>query len=184
MGRMKRIFEYFSGRHNERGEEVLDRTPVAVPVRIKRNMNSVSDVRALVREELSVAAEKGGAETFEESLDFEVNEDDDVAMSRFEYLELQQEEFLRTGRKLGLEEHFKQLKETFGGDGERSQDDGDSERVAAPRGRAGESGEDAGEAAESGERADGGSRAVGRAGRGAGVGKKAESARPARRVVK
>lgn len=165
MGVMKRALDaVFGSRHNGKGEEMLDPTPVAVPVRMRRNVNSVGDVRALVREELSEAAERNGVETFEESLDFEVDEDDDVALSRYEYLDMQQEEFMATGRRLKLQAEFAALQETFG-NGDRKGSDGevDGGRDAARDGRARESGEDAGEAAESRERADGRDRPVGRA---------------------
>lgn len=178
MGMMKRALDAMMGRHNARGEEVLDPTPVAVPVRMKRNVNSVGDVRALIREELSEAAERNGEETFEESLDFEVNEDDDVALSRYEFLDMQQEEFLATGRRLNLEAEFLSLKEVFGGKGKGSDGEVDGAGSAASSGSTGKSGEDVGAPAEPGEREDGGNRAVGRARRDREDRKEVQPARP------
>lgn len=61
------------------GREVLDTTPIAPPVNFNQQPSMVEYVRNLVRsEKLRMEAEEAGMETFEESEDFDV--DDDVGI--------------------------------------------------------------------------------------------------------
>lgn len=63
---------------NEKGHEVLDPTPVAVPVHFKRPPTLQEQIRSMVRsEELRRAASSQGMETFEEADDFAVGDDYD-----------------------------------------------------------------------------------------------------------
>lgn len=61
-----------------RKTEILDDTPVAVPLKFKRESGFNDLVRAMIRsEELRREAEKAGVETFDEADDFEVGDDYD-----------------------------------------------------------------------------------------------------------
>lgn len=63
---------------DEHGREVLDQTPRAIPLKHLRSRSSRDeDIRALIRQELSLRAEEQGHETFEEADDFEVGDDYD-----------------------------------------------------------------------------------------------------------
>lgn len=65
------------GRLNERGEEVPDDTPVALPVGFKAPESLQDQIRRLIHTELSNQAQDAGMETFEEADDFEVGDDYD-----------------------------------------------------------------------------------------------------------
>lgn len=56
------------------GREHLDQTPIAVPLRFKRQ-SFVDQIQTLVRQELSRQAQAAELETFEESDDFDVDDD-------------------------------------------------------------------------------------------------------------
>lgn len=60
---------------DERGREICDDTPAAVPVRISR-VSEVDRVRYIVREMMSRQAELEGNESFDEADDFDVGDDD------------------------------------------------------------------------------------------------------------
>lgn len=63
---------------DELGREVLDPTPVAIPVGFQKPESLAETIRRLVRtEEFRRAVERQGMETFEEADDFEVGEDYD-----------------------------------------------------------------------------------------------------------
>lgn len=58
---------------DETGRQVPDPTPMAPPIGFNRQPSMVETVRAMVQSEaLRAAAEAGGAETFEESEDFDI----------------------------------------------------------------------------------------------------------------
>lgn len=64
---------------DQEGREVLDTTPIAPPIGFKEQPSMVEYVRDLIRsEKLRMEAEEAGYETFEESEDFDV--DDDVGI--------------------------------------------------------------------------------------------------------
>lgn len=60
---------------NERGEEVLDQTPVAIPGGFEKPETMAEMIRRLAPNILSRMAENEGMETFEESEDFEIDDD-------------------------------------------------------------------------------------------------------------
>lgn len=64
-------------RLDEYGREILDDTPVSLPVRLKRGENIAEQVQRLVQQELSRLADAQGLETFEEANDFDVGDDYD-----------------------------------------------------------------------------------------------------------
>lgn len=75
---------------NKQGEEILDQTPVAIPVRLSRPATMAEQVRNLVRQQLSQYAADQGHETFEDADDFDVGDDYDPS-SPYE-LEFDQED--------------------------------------------------------------------------------------------
>lgn len=74
---------------NERGHEVPDPTPVAMPVGFERPPSMIEMIRMHIRRELSEHAQSQGAETFEEAEDFEI-EDEDIPLTRYEGDEVQE----------------------------------------------------------------------------------------------
>lgn len=71
--------------YNEYGEEILDQTPVAMPLKFKIPVPLSEKIRQMVREEVSQAAEENGLETFEEADDFEI--EDEVSLPGTPYEE-------------------------------------------------------------------------------------------------
>lgn len=67
-------------KYNKNGEEIMDPTPTAVPINFKHPPTLADQVKRLVRsEQLRIAAEKMGKDTFEEANDFDVGDDFDPA---------------------------------------------------------------------------------------------------------
>lgn len=64
-------------RLNEAGQEVLDETPVTLPVRFRRGENITDRVRMMVEAEISRRAAHDGYETIDEANDFDVGDDYD-----------------------------------------------------------------------------------------------------------
>jgi len=62
---------------DERGHEVLDPTPMEIPLGFKRPPTLQEQIRQLIRTEMSQNAKGKGMETFEEADDFEVGDDFD-----------------------------------------------------------------------------------------------------------
>lgn len=60
---------------DEKGWEIPDQTPVAIPVRIQRYERD--HIREIIRQELSRQAEDDGFETWEDADDFDVGDDFD-----------------------------------------------------------------------------------------------------------
>lgn len=71
-----------TNRLDSRGHEVLDDTPVALPTKFKRQ-SWIDNMREFVRQELSRQALQQDYETFEESDDFDVDDDPEIR-SRYE----------------------------------------------------------------------------------------------------
>lgn len=98
------------------GKEYLDRTPVAIPV----NAGPPSlreQVRELVAQEISRAAEQQGWESFREANDFEVDEDGDSHwVSPFEVLEMD-DDYLSDGEDESPETPLEGLPPEPGSDG-------------------------------------------------------------------
>lgn len=63
-------------RFNERGQEIPDDTPLAIPLGMKKPESLVEMMRRLIRSDVSRFAQDQGEETFEEANDFDVEEDD------------------------------------------------------------------------------------------------------------
>jgi len=71
-------------RLNEAGQEVLDDTPVTLPVRYMRGENITDRVQRMVEETISRRAEMAGLETLDDANDFYVEGDDYFPSSEHE----------------------------------------------------------------------------------------------------
>lgn len=77
------------------GLEYLDPTPVAIPVGAQRPESLAQTMRRLIVNELSANAARVGLETFEESIDFDIDEADELDHSTmYEQAALMHEELL------------------------------------------------------------------------------------------
>lgn len=72
------------------GKEVLDSTPLEVPLHWRRPPSLRDQIKQFVRTELSAQAEDRGFDSFEEADDFEMDEDPDP-LSRYELTPAQEE---------------------------------------------------------------------------------------------
>lgn len=64
---------------NERGHEVPDPTPMAIPLGMRVAETLADQIKRMVRSELSRQAADQGAETFEEADDFDVGDEDELS---------------------------------------------------------------------------------------------------------
>lgn len=72
------VFELgIDGRHDQDGRERLNPEPSHIPVKVRRTDALTEQMRRVIREEMSRAAELQGMETFEESNDFQVDDEYD-----------------------------------------------------------------------------------------------------------
>lgn len=62
--------------HDERGREIVDSTPLEIPAHLRRAVPLKDQIRMMIRQTLSQEAASVGAETFEESIDFEVDDEE------------------------------------------------------------------------------------------------------------
>ncbi len=62
---------------DKHGRELPDNTPIALPLGFKIPETLAEQIQRLIRNQVSVAASEGGAETFAESDDFDIDEDED-----------------------------------------------------------------------------------------------------------
>lgn len=111
-----------------RGAEILDTTPMELPLGYKPHESMDDKLRRIVREEVSKEASKHGLESFEEADDFTVDDGDDFLPSQYQLTDMQEERMLvarptKEGRKHGKR------------DGERRK--GSAEPVAGKAGGAG-----------------------------------------------
>lgn len=65
--------------------EVLDGTPMALPVGFRRPPSLIEQMRLMIRNEMSQAAAQKGRETFEEANDFDVADDPDDPTTPWEH---------------------------------------------------------------------------------------------------
>lgn len=72
---------------DKNGAEILDMTPLSIPVGAKRPEPLSSQVARLVRTEMSKMAQKQGMETFEEAEDFDVGDGEDFTSAWEEQFE-------------------------------------------------------------------------------------------------
>lgn len=60
---------------NSRGHEVLDQTPLEMPMQWHRPPTLEEQIKSFVRRELSMRADQAGQETFQEADDFDIDDD-------------------------------------------------------------------------------------------------------------
>lgn len=63
---------------DENGHEVLDQSPVAIPVRFQRVESMTQEIARLVNSHLSILAYDQGYETFDEADDFDVGDEEEL----------------------------------------------------------------------------------------------------------
>lgn len=61
--------------YNKNGEEILDTTPISIPIKFKVPVPLNERIKQMVRLEASQMAASLGAETFEEADDFDISDD-------------------------------------------------------------------------------------------------------------
>jgi hypothetical protein len=74
----------------EMGQEYLDPTPIEVPV-MDPALNMNERIRQFIRDEISARMESQDMETFEESMDFDVDDDTEI-ISPYEFVDMVPEE--------------------------------------------------------------------------------------------
>lgn len=72
--------------HNVRGAEILDRTPVEIPLGYQRPETLEEKMRRMIAGELSRRAGALGRETLQEADDFDTGEEQDLLVSAYEDL--------------------------------------------------------------------------------------------------
>ncbi len=70
------------------GKEYLDPTPVEIPVGYEKPLSLKQDMMRFIREEVSASADRNGADSFDESDDFDIGFEDEP-VSDYEFAELQ-----------------------------------------------------------------------------------------------
>lgn len=80
---------------DEKGHEILDDTPVAIPVKFMRAQTLTDQVRALISVHASQRAADDGFETFEEANDFDIPDEYDPASIHEEVVAMELEEFIK-----------------------------------------------------------------------------------------
>lgn len=83
---------------NDKGEEVLDPTPLAMPLGYRRPPSLAETISRMIRGEMSKVAQASGYESFEEADDFDVMDENDGFASKHEMTQMQ-EEYLNDPRR-------------------------------------------------------------------------------------
>lgn len=79
---------------DEKGHEILDDTPVAIPAKFMRQPTLTDQVRALIHETSHRAAEKG-METLEEANDFDIPDEYDPASIHEESVAMELDQYVK-----------------------------------------------------------------------------------------
>ncbi|UDN67510.1 hypothetical protein [robinz microvirus RP_35] len=66
--------------YNEKGQEVPDDTPVALPVRFRRPPTLQEQIQRMVKDQISQGVHDAGGESFEEADDFDCEDEDSVEL--------------------------------------------------------------------------------------------------------
>lgn len=110
-------------KYNKDGEELPDPTPVQLTVKQRISVNKFLADKAQILAAIERSKEFEGEETFEESMDFDVD-DDDVPMTPFERAELERDDFVRTAQYVKEREELDAVRgRTRGGSGQQLQGD-------------------------------------------------------------
>lgn len=96
-------------KYNARGEEILDDTPVEMPLKFRRPPTLQESIKAMVRGELSRNAMASGQESFEEADDFEVEDDEVLPPSNYEFRDMPIEKIHGSDKGLVLDKEDKEL---------------------------------------------------------------------------
>lgn len=99
-------------KYNEHGEELPDPTPVSLTVKQRQQIDRYQLLKAQILAAIASDQAYSGEETFEESLDFDV-EDDDMPMSRYEKAELEVQDMRRTAEFVREKDYVEQGKARF-----------------------------------------------------------------------
>jgi hypothetical protein len=99
---------------NKQGKEVIDTTPVELPLNWKRPVSLSERIRSAARQEISRLADEKGYETFEEADDFDVDDDFDPRSP----WEMDFDQEMEQGRdsKRGMNEEVPQAQKAPGND--------------------------------------------------------------------
>lgn len=95
--------------YDKKGREIPDSRPVEMPLNFRRPLSLNEQIQRMIREQLSQAADQQGFETFEESDDFDVDEEEEpespheltYAQEEFGLKDLDQEVLDHPERKRG-----------------------------------------------------------------------------------
>ena len=93
-------------KYDERGREVPDSTPVAIPVRFRMRPGEVERLKDIIRGLMSEEAGRGERETFEEANDFEVEGEDEAPAGPYEVM-ADDEQFSQYARDASLDDDGK-----------------------------------------------------------------------------
>lgn len=72
--------------HNELGQEIPDPTPLEIPAGMRRPETVNEMMARMIRTEVSRAAESAGAESFEDSFDFDVDDPEELPLTGHEFV--------------------------------------------------------------------------------------------------
>lgn len=70
--------------YDEKGRQIPDTTPVAVPLAYRGGQTMEDRLRMFIRAQLSQHAAEAGHETFEEASDFDVPDEEELILSPYE----------------------------------------------------------------------------------------------------
>lgn len=98
--------------YDEQGRELPDTTPVSLTVRQRQAVDKYELIKRQILAAVQAHAEAEEAESFEESLDFEV-EDDDMPVTRAEMAELEVSDMKRTAAYVAEQEEIEHGKKRF-----------------------------------------------------------------------
>lgn len=104
----------------DKGLEYLDTTPVAVPVRFRQRPGEVDRLKDMMRNLIVELRDREGIESFEESLDFEVDDEDDglpaISQSEMRYMKeenllTEKQEVDRVIMQRRAADHFRRMRD-------------------------------------------------------------------------
>lgn len=110
---------------NEKGQELPDPAPLAIPLGAKKPETLVEMMRRLIRQDLSRHAQEEGNETFEEANDFDI-EEDDAELHTTEYEEMREE--IPVAQAESKESHSERGSEAETSEGEDGEEDAEPAR--------------------------------------------------------
>lgn len=76
---------------DQNGHEILDPTPVAIPLGYERPESLEQKMMRFIRHQLSSAAQGQGMESFDEANDFDIDDDDVMPLTHYELADMHEE---------------------------------------------------------------------------------------------